>query len=51
MMQIEGSKGARVGMLFSVNQDADLYSLRFVNVFEVTASSFRFVKYINVGYL
>uniref|UniRef100_A0A2N9ITC7 UDP-glucose:glycoprotein glucosyltransferase thioredoxin-like domain-containing protein n=1 Tax=Fagus sylvatica TaxID=28930 RepID=A0A2N9ITC7_FAGSY len=37
---IEGSKGARVGVLFSVNQDADLYSLLFVNVFEITASSF-----------
>ena len=50
MMQIEGSKGARVGVLFSVNQDADLCSLLFVNVFEITASSFRFVKLMNVGY-
>lgn len=41
---IEGSKGARVGMLFSVNQDADLYSLLFVNVFEITASSFSHKK-------
>jgi UDP-glucose:glycoprotein glucosyltransferase len=41
---IEGSKDARVGVLFSVNQDADLYSLLFVNVFEITASSFSHKK-------
>lgn len=43
MMQIEGSKRARVGVLFSVNSDAHLSSLLFVKVFEITASSFRFV--------
>lgn len=43
MMQIEGSKRARVGVLFSVNSDAHLSGLLFVKVFEITASSFRFV--------
>ena len=46
MMQIEGSKRARVGMLFSVNSDAHLSSLLFVKVFEITASSFRFVQFM-----
>jgi UDP-glucose:glycoprotein glucosyltransferase len=46
MMQIEGSKRARVGVLFSVNSDAHLSSLLFVKVFEITASSFRFVLFM-----
>jgi hypothetical protein len=46
MMQIEGSKRARVGVLFSVNSDAHLSSLLFVKVFEITASSFRFVQFM-----
>ncbi|GLT63971.1 hypothetical protein SLA2020_364930 [Shorea laevis] len=41
---IEGSKRARVGVLFSVNSDAHLSSLLFVKVFEITASSFSHKK-------
>ncbi|KAL6178989.1 hypothetical protein ACLB2K_050505 [Fragaria x ananassa] len=35
---IEGSDRARVGVLFSVNQGADLSTLLFVEVFQITAS-------------
>ncbi|GAV61148.1 Glyco_transf_8 domain-containing protein/UDP-g_GGTase domain-containing protein [Cephalotus follicularis] len=41
---IEGSKGARVGVLFSAHQDADLSRLFFVKVFEFTASSYSHKK-------
>ncbi|XP_028800912.1 UDP-glucose:glycoprotein glucosyltransferase isoform X2 [Neltuma alba] len=40
---IEGSKNARVGVLFSANQSADL-SLRFVKAFGITASSYSHKK-------
>jgi UDP-glucose:glycoprotein glucosyltransferase len=43
MLQIEGSKDARVGLLFSGNQTTNLFSLLFVKVFEITTSSYRFV--------
>lgn len=43
MMQMEGSKGGRVGMLFSGYQDADVSRLLFVKAFEITASSYRFI--------
>lgn len=36
-----GSKGSRLGVLFSANQDTDLPGLLFVKVFEITASSYR----------
>lgn len=44
MMQIEGSKGARLGVLFSSSQDSDLPGLLLVKVFEITTASYRFVK-------
>ncbi|TKY60158.1 UDP-glucose:glycoprotein glucosyltransferase [Spatholobus suberectus] len=34
----EGSKNARVGLLFNANQSPNLFSLLFVKVFEITAS-------------
>ncbi|XP_054800106.1 UDP-glucose:glycoprotein glucosyltransferase isoform X1 [Prosopis cineraria] len=40
----EGSKSARVGVLFSANQSADLSSLHFVKAFEITASSYSHKK-------
>jgi hypothetical protein len=43
MLQIEGSKDARVGLLFSGNQTTNLFSLLFAKVFEITTSSYRFV--------
>lgn len=43
MMQMEGSKGGRVGMLFSGYKDADVSSLLFIKAFEITASSYRFI--------
>ncbi|XP_050878944.1 UDP-glucose:glycoprotein glucosyltransferase [Lathyrus oleraceus] len=39
---IEGSKDARVGLLFSGNHTTNLFSLLFVKVFEITTSSYRF---------
>ncbi|KAK7246869.1 hypothetical protein RIF29_41739 [Crotalaria pallida] len=41
---IEGSKDARVGILFSANQSADVFSLLFVKVFEITTSSYSHKK-------
>ncbi|XP_027357768.1 UDP-glucose:glycoprotein glucosyltransferase isoform X2 [Abrus precatorius] len=41
---IEGSKDARVGLLFSANQSADSFSLLFVKVFEITLSSYSHKK-------
>lgn len=41
---IEASNRARVGVLFSVNQDADVSSHLFVKVFEITASSYSHKK-------
>ncbi|KDP38843.1 hypothetical protein JCGZ_05000 [Jatropha curcas] len=41
---IRGSKVARLGVIFSANQDADLPGLFFVKVFEITASSFSHKK-------
>ncbi|KAL3020683.1 hypothetical protein AAZX31_05G157300 [Glycine max] len=35
---IEGSKNARVGLLFNANRSPNLFSLLFVKVFEITAS-------------
>lgn len=43
VIQMDGSNAARVGVLFIVNQHADVSSLLFVKVFEITASSYRFV--------
>jgi UDP-glucose:glycoprotein glucosyltransferase len=43
-MQLEGSKGARLGVLFSSSQDSDLSGLLLVKVFEITTASYRFVK-------
>uniref|UniRef100_A0A2P2MAC6 Uncharacterized protein MANES_10G121900 n=1 Tax=Rhizophora mucronata TaxID=61149 RepID=A0A2P2MAC6_RHIMU len=37
---VEGSKVARLGVLFGGNQDADLHALLFVKVFQITASSY-----------
>ncbi|KAI5399213.1 hypothetical protein KIW84_064554, partial [Lathyrus oleraceus] len=37
---IEGSKDARVGLLFSGNHTTNLFSLLFVKVFEITTSSY-----------
>ncbi|PON86639.1 UDP-glucose:Glycoprotein Glucosyltransferase [Trema orientale] len=37
---MEGSKVARLGVLFSCNHDADVFSLLFMKVFEITASSY-----------
>lgn len=42
--QIGGSNGARVGVLFTAGQDADLPSLLLVKTFEITAASYRFPK-------
>lgn len=42
-MQMEGSKGARLGVLFSANQDSGLPGLIFVKVFDITISFYRFV--------
>jgi hypothetical protein len=39
-----GSKIARLGVLFNANQDLHSPSLIFVKVFEIAASSYRFVK-------
>lgn len=44
MVQIGGPKSSRLGVLFSVNPGPDSPSLLFVKVFEITASSYRFVK-------
>lgn len=44
VIQMDGSNAARVGVLFSVNQLADVSSLLFVKAFEITASSYRFVR-------
>lgn len=44
MMQIEGSKGARLGVLYSSSQDSDLPGLLLVKVFEITTASYRFVS-------
>ncbi|XP_015878960.3 UDP-glucose:glycoprotein glucosyltransferase isoform X1 [Ziziphus jujuba] len=41
---IEGSKGGRVGLLFSGNEDADVSSLLFIKAFEITASSYSHKK-------
>ena len=41
VMQIGGSKSARLGVLFS----ADLSSLLFVKAFEIIVSMYRFVKF------
>ncbi|XVF67689.1 hypothetical protein PTKIN_Ptkin10aG0141700 [Pterospermum kingtungense] len=41
---IGGSKGARVGVLFSAGQDADLPSLLLVKTFEITAASYSYKK-------
>ncbi|XP_045817511.1 UDP-glucose:glycoprotein glucosyltransferase-like isoform X2 [Trifolium pratense] len=41
---IEGSKDARVGLLFSGNQTTNLFSLLFVKVFEITTSSYSHKK-------
>lgn len=41
---IEGSKDARVGLLFSSNQTTNLFSLLFVKVFEITTSSYSHKK-------
>ena len=43
-LQIGGTKSSRLGVLFSVNPGPDLPSLLFMKVFEITASSYRFVK-------
>lgn len=44
MIQIRGSKGSRLGVLFSASQHIDSFSLLFVKAFEVTASAHRFVN-------
>lgn len=44
IFQIGGTKGARVGVLFSASQDANLPSLLLVKTFEITAASYRFPK-------
>lgn len=41
---MDGSNAARVGVLFSVNQHADVSSLLFVKAFEITASSYSHKK-------
>lgn len=43
MLQIEGSKNARVGLLFNANRSPNLFSLLFVKVFEITASLYRYL--------
>ncbi|RDX75646.1 UDP-glucose:glycoprotein glucosyltransferase, partial [Mucuna pruriens] len=40
----EGSKDARIGLLFSANQSTDSFSLLFVKVFEITSSSYSHKK-------
>lgn len=49
-MQIGGSKGARLGVLFSASQETDLSNLIFVKAFETTASTYRFVKILKALY-
>lgn len=44
MIQMAGPKSSRLGVLFSVNPGPDSFSLLFMKVFEITASSYRFVK-------
>lgn len=44
---IEGSKDARVGLLFSGNQSTNLFSLLFVKVFEITTSSYSHKNTLN----
>ncbi|CAK7357042.1 unnamed protein product [Dovyalis caffra] len=41
---IEGSKGARLGVLFSSNQDSDLPGLLLAKVFEITTASYSHKK-------
>ncbi|KAL2460508.1 UDP-glucose:glycoprotein glucosyltransferase [Abeliophyllum distichum] len=41
---IDGSKNARIGVLFTANEDTNLPSLYFVKVFEITASSYSHKK-------
>lgn len=50
LMQIGGSKSARLGVLFSASQEADLHSLIFVKAFDITASTYRFVKFLKAPY-
>ncbi|TKY71358.1 UDP-glucose:glycoprotein glucosyltransferase [Spatholobus suberectus] len=40
----EGSKDARIGLLFSANQSTDSFGLLFVKVFEITSSSYSHKK-------
>lgn len=44
LVQIGGTKSSRLGVLFSVNPGPDLPSLFLMKIFEITASSYRFVK-------
>lgn len=44
-LQIHGSKNARIGVLFNADEETNLPSLYFVKVFEITASSYRFVTF------
>lgn len=44
LLQMVGSKIARLGVLFNVDQHVHLPSLIFVKVFDIAASSYRFVK-------
>ena len=46
MMQIGGSKRARLGVLFSASEDADSSILLFLKAFEITASTYRFVRFL-----
>ncbi|KAK7321222.1 hypothetical protein VNO77_31638 [Canavalia gladiata] len=41
---IEGSKDARVGLLFNANKSTDSFSLLFAKVFEITSSSYSHKK-------
>ncbi|KAK8564297.1 hypothetical protein V6N12_036423 [Hibiscus sabdariffa] len=47
---IRGSKSARVGVLFTASQDADLFSILLVKTFEITAASFSHKKKV-LGFL
>ena len=40
--QMEGSKAARLGVLFNSDTDADASSLLFIKAFETTSSLYRF---------
>lgn len=49
MMQVGGSKIARLGILYNMNSSVDLHSLLFAKIIEIATSSYRFVIFLHVS--